>query len=898
MVEEGDDSEENVAKKHKIVLLGLLIHFLLLLAVFDVYFASPLEHGMSPIKSTNNPPAKRLILFVADGLRAQAIFGKEHETRTPFLTNIKYNEGSWGIAHTRVPTESRPGHVAMLAGIYEDPSAILKGWKSNPVNFDSVINQSINAWAWGSPDIVKIFNRDNLPKNHIHSYDARIEDFGKEDTGVLDTWVFDRVNIFLKNEVSNCKTNCEHYFEQGNVFFLHLLGIDTAGHGYKPHSKEYINNIILVDENIKEITKLFNSVYKDNSNVFVFTSDHGMTDWGSHGTGLDHETQTPVIAWGAGIRKNDRQQDIKQIDLAPLLASLIGINIPINSLGILPVGYLNVDKYNLVEMIMSNIKELVEIFKQKMLRTEESALIYFPFSNVTKNVLNEKVEKLSELGLKLSIDDFSLLCEDFMKMLIEGVNYYHNYYQYAILLSVSLGFIIWILFLCVSVFDLQKIKSRSYTIRSTIIIIVISILCKISNFPISYYLYFNFPVISYYYLIKGYNIIGMIPKCSKMIWQIIFYVVGIELLVYGFFNRSSYTIIMILVGAWVTISESLKKGSNNSEKIIWVLCCLILSIFPCLPVMKTSFNLYTYFVGYVGYIIIFGKLYFYDLKYYRRLNNVNFQYSILIVQFIFLQLAAVYVILLIEFEYISPDSNYKYVSWVIFVVPVLLIPLTDNFIALRLTSTVFGFAPFYTLVSSNFELLFSAIYVFFLYTWLIIESKTFQTETSHKIIYYLKFEESTNKKGINEDAFRRAFLFMIFIFVGFFGTGTMASLNSFDPMWTRAFLTVFSPFKMMGLILLKFIVPFIFTCSIFRAINEIGKQNVLNIFCIILVFSDLMVLQFLYLITNVGSWLDIGTSLSHFIIMEGFATILLLLYGIAQWLTRVRYKSFESVKVL
>ncbi|RDY07681.1 GPI ethanolamine phosphate transferase 1 [Mucuna pruriens] len=464
-----------------LVVLGVILHAVYMLSIFDIYFKTPIVHGVDPVTPRFAAPAKRLVLLVADGLRADKFFEPDAEGnyRAPFLRSIIETQGRWGVSHARPPTESRPGHVAIIAGFYEDPSAVTKGWKANPVEFDSVFNRSRHTISFGSPDIVPIFCG-ALQHTTWDTYPHEFEDFAT-DASFLDMWSLDKFQSLLNRSREDLKL--KELLQQDNlVVFLHLLGCDSNGHAHKPYSSIYLNNVKVVDHVAESVYNLIQDYFKDNRTAYIFTADHGMSDKGSHGDGHPSNTDTPLVAWGAGVKyprpisssnhsdcgfrfvddhvhdtptpvewglHEIERVDVNQADIAPLMSTLLGMSCPVNSVGSLPLDYIDMTKADEVEAVLSNTKEILNQFLRKSYIKQSNSLYFKPFKPLSH--YSSILDKIEGLILARDYDAAMDLSQNLRSLALQGLHYFQTYDWLMLMSVITLGYVGWMIYLVLHV---------------------------------------------------------------------------------------------------------------------------------------------------------------------------------------------------------------------------------------------------------------------------------------------------------------------------------------------------------------------------------------------------------------------------------------------------------------
>lgn len=919
--------------KKVVLFVGVLFHVAFLMSIFDIYFVSPLTHGMkhwnSIDGSTDSPskaPAQRLFLIVGDGLRADKCFDTVTHPTTgesgylaPFIREKVMNDGTFGVSHTRMPTESRPGHVALIAGFYEDVSAVTKGWKENPVNFDSVFNQSRHTYSYGSPDILPMFSRGASDPDRVDAimYGHEYEDFTKSSIE-LDKFVFDHLDALFEKAASN-KTLEAELKQDKIVFFLHLLGIDTAGHSYRPYSAEYYDNIKYIDTKISALVKKVENFYNDGQTAWVFTADHGMSDWGSHGDGHPDNTRTPIVAWGAGVappikepighddfstpwKLDVKRNDINQADVASLMSYLVGLNYPANSVGELPLDFLSAGPKAKANALYANAMGIIEQYLVKEFHTKTSHLNFIPFAPLSDSgsTIEERQTEIRNLIESGNYQTAIEKSEELMKYAIKGLRYLQTYNWLLLRSLVTLGYIGWIGYSITSFFHVFVVGSVSETshpfVTSAFVLIfaVISALFYKQNSPVNFYLYGFFPVIFWHQIFvnrrtitKGFQLLvnrsHSTHPISFALFSIGLCVAVMEAIVVGYFNRKVFSLCFVLASAWPWIQNRAVAKQNVVATLVWAVLCFCQASFTLLPANKVE-DLTQIMAA--GWIMVFISSYFAS-SLFTSLNV-----SSPAMYFATAQIAIIVVSTLITRQSVLSLSAKlglplyaQVVGWLCMVLS-LIVPFSqywypEHSYKWRLLTLFMAFAPTFIILTISYEGLFYISFFAILMVWLYLENQFSLASQKQSSKKDLKKDKTSKQITFNE--IRISLFFFYLSQVAFFGTGNIASISSFSLDSVYRLIPIFDPFSMGALLLFKILAPFVVLSCTLGIINfKLGVPKS-ALFAAVLALSDVLTLNFFYLVVDEGSWLDIGMGISHFSI----ASLLCLFMIVLEYLSGV-----------
>ncbi|CAI5439744.1 unnamed protein product [Caenorhabditis angaria] len=890
-----DENWSNVMS-WKLLLACIIVHLILLYSIFDVYYTSPVIQGIQPHFLTNaEPPAKRIVIFSADGLRYDTF--NENPDKSPYLHQIiRERQGISGLSLSSVPTESRPGHVAIFAGITEDISAVAKGWKKNPVKFDSVFNRSTNSYLWGSPDIVGLF--DDLQNVRGFSYNEDEEDFGSNDAWKLDDWVFKNFEKFLAGLKAHKEEKLK-FEEPGNVMFLHLLGIDTNGHGNKPHSTQYIENIRVVDDGIGKTAQLISEYFNDSKTAFIFTSDHGMTDWGSHGAGTNQEVLTPFLAWGAGIRKGGARVTINQIDLAALISILIGKPIPVNSMGVLPIHVMENRESSMKYEFRASLANFLQLKEQIIaLRDVKSHRFWFhQFPEFNDKSMASLESEMLKLARARRFEAACSLFSDKSHLLKKAIVFYHRYDRNLLGNAISLTFATWILLIFAMLTQESAATTKSHSPENwrtlalpnkffAMFLGLAAIFAVYCGLSISQSVYVMLPVYLLAVLENFAKISTKLSKFSKSAFSSK-KLLNIDFLVkpfLGFVGISVIILIFVLTfidrkflslvfGMLLFLPYAYSTPIVGYWSKTWRLLCISLLPFPFLPAVGISANLPICIISPLLLSIVCEKIA--KCAIFRTRNRENLRFfaisNFLVAIFIFL----------VHFLFEKPPHIARILSWIsipwAFLAPNL---MTQRFLVDRLVAYALAFYIPYSLLSISYESLFVLLFLPLLALFLRFEFGHLSDVELFQIANFgANFSPPPNSNFFVE--IRRAIVCVSFVLCTLFGTGNFASINSFNPSTLNLFISVFSPFTMAFLLIIKLLLPILCVSLTFSAICRFEKLEIRRLCCTVLILTDFMSMCFFHQLKDEGSWLEIGMSISQYIVSMCISLALLILLSLS-----------------
>jgi phosphatidylinositol glycan class N len=128
---------------------------------------------------------------------------------------------------------------------------------------------------------------------------------------------------------------------------------------------------------------------------------------------------------------------------------------------------------------------------------------------------------------------------------------------------------------------------------------------------------------------------------------------------------------------------------------------------------------------------------------------------------------------------------------------------------------------------------------------------------------------------------RVALFFFVLLQSAFFSTGNVASVSSFSLESVQRLIPIFDPFSQGAMLILKIMIPFVLISANLGILNKRLGVAPSALFMVVMAVSDILTLYFFWVVKDEGSWLEIGSTISHFVIASLLCVFVAALEGVS-----------------
>lgn len=209
-------------------------------------------------------------------------------------------------------------------------------------------------------------------------------------------------------------------------------------------------------------------------------------------------------------------------------------------------------------------------------------------------------------------------------------------------------------------------------------------------------------------------------------------------------------------------------------------------------------------------------------------------------------------------------------------------------------------APTFVILTISYEGLFYLVFSAILVSWVRLEHAVYEftlgkpttttaSTTNGLAAVTAKTSENEAPSNTTRHRFRPltlhdarvALFFFVLLQSAFFSTGNVASISSFSLESVNRLMPVFDPFSQGALLILKLMIPFALISANLGILNKRLGVAPSALLMVVMAISDILTLYFFWVVKDEGSWLEIGSTISHFVIASLLCIFVAALEGVS-----------------